>query len=204
MADLDVNAPNRIGDGEGYIEDVDPRFVQPPPTVIPSTLIPSNQKQQVPYDNQALRVPNAHHPHQYLRRDPSSYEGVSMGDGVAGRSPAASDASHYTSVSQRGVNPYWGNHHQQQPQEHSNPYANPYANPNDGGYYDQPAPPMPMHAYGGGPKMMGGPAPRARQQRQQDILLQDNPNFALAGGGRGRGGGGGGGVGRGGRFAGAL
>ena len=186
-----MNAPNRIGDGEGYYEDVDPRFVHPPPTVIPSTLIPSNQKQQVPAENQGLKVPNAHHPQQYLQRDPS-YE--SMGEGVTGRSPAASDASHYTSVSQRGVNPYWG----QQPQG----YGDAYGYSNDAGYYNEPPPPMPMHPYNGG--KVTGP-PRAKQKRQQDILLQDNPNFAvpglgggIGGGGRGRGGG------RGGRFAGAI
>ena len=185
-----MNAPNRIGDGEGYYEDVDPRFVQPPPAVIPSSLIPTNQKQQIPSESQGLKVPTAHHPQQYLQRDPS-YE--SMGDGGVGRSPAASDGSHYTSVSQRGVNPYWG----QQPQG----YGDTYGNPNDGGYYNQHPPPMPMHAHSGGRAV--GP-PRAKQHRQQDILLQDNPNFAVPGlggvgaSGRGRGGG------RGGRFAGAI
>ncbi|KAF2757363.1 pali-domain-containing protein [Pseudovirgaria hyperparasitica] len=84
-----------------YYEDVDPRFA--PETTSP-TKISSGLASSVALP--ATLAPS--HPHQLAPQqvalDPSSsYE--ELADGA--RSPAASDASHFTSVSQRPVNPNW-------------------------------------------------------------------------------------------------
>ncbi|TID17149.1 pali-domain-containing protein [Venturia nashicola] len=98
----------------GYYEDVDPRFVEPPQLqssppppsnvasqeIHPSTLQPPrgppmNQNNLSP---EYQPGPMAHH-------DPRQESTESLQDGQ--RSPAISDASHYTSVSQRGINPNW-------------------------------------------------------------------------------------------------
>ena len=81
--------------GDNYYEDVDPRFAATdprPPTsngganMIPASLTPGPPQQGVsPGDSNG------------------SYEDLQEG----ARSPAASEASHFTSVSQRGVNPNW-------------------------------------------------------------------------------------------------
>jgi hypothetical protein len=95
-----------------YYEDVDPRFAEPSP---PQHL-QSNNGNFMPHSLQAgTRGPPPMNTHlsptyqaggssQDLRnlRD-SSMESLQEGQ----RSPAASDASHFTSVSQRGVNPNW-------------------------------------------------------------------------------------------------
>ncbi|KAI9821481.1 MAG: regulator of ime2 [Thelocarpon impressellum] len=87
----------RVGSGEMYYEDVDPRFAQTDSHVLsemPSTVSPS-----LPPVGHARS--GGQHLHPIMTR--GSYE--DLPDGA--RSPAASDTSHYTSVSQRGVNPNW-------------------------------------------------------------------------------------------------
>jgi hypothetical protein len=94
-----------------YYEDVDPRFAEPSP---PQQL-PPNSGNYVPHSLQAGPRGTPQNTHlsptyqpggssQDLRdlRDPSM-ESLQEGQ----RSPAASDASHFTSVSQRGINPNW-------------------------------------------------------------------------------------------------
>ncbi|KAI9050438.1 hypothetical protein LZ554_005602 [Drepanopeziza brunnea f. sp. 'monogermtubi'] len=87
--------------GDHYYEDVDPRFAEEPPTApVPRLLSPGY----------GSRGP-ARYPNQNLRPVPpisnvdgsSSYEDLAPG----ARSPAESDRSTFTSVSQRGVNPRW-------------------------------------------------------------------------------------------------
>lgn len=85
-------AHRRVNSGDQYYEDVDPRFTSTDPNrpvnpnAIPSSLTPGHQGQQAP-----------------LEGENGSYESLQEGS----RSPAASEASHFTSVSQRGVNPNW-------------------------------------------------------------------------------------------------
>lgn len=102
---------------DSYYEDVDPQFASDPnqpPTIgvahasptresfLPNSLVPGSQgpiPQQV--SGQHLSVDDAHHAVS-LDRD-SSYENIAEG----ARSPAGSDVSHFTSISQRGINPNW-------------------------------------------------------------------------------------------------
>ena len=76
---------NRRASSDHYYEDVDPRFASPADLgpQVPSSLAPGQPRQQL--------------------AEQSSYEDIQEG----ARSPAASDISHFTSVSQRGVNPNW-------------------------------------------------------------------------------------------------
>lgn len=105
---------------------------------------------------------NMGHNHDALDRD-SSYENIAEG----ARSPAGSDVSHFTSVSQRGVNPNW-----RPPPGYGGP---------------------PMGGAGPGPMMMGGggggqqgPAPRRGPERN-DMILGANPDFSIPGMGPARG-----------------
>ncbi|KAF2691522.1 pali-domain-containing protein [Lentithecium fluviatile CBS 122367] len=101
-----VGAPNNERSSE-YYEDVDPRFAEPmnnppPPGPIPASLIPgglhpSSSNPNFNASNQSL---NTSDPNLLPN---SSFEDIPDGS----RSPAASEASHFTSVSQRGVNPNW-------------------------------------------------------------------------------------------------
>lgn len=100
---------------ETYYEDIDPRFAEEPqlqsspppatnvttPSSHPSSLQAArgrttNQNNLTP-DYQPGPIPNYHD----MRHESTE----SLQDGQ--RSPAISDASHYTSVSQRGINPNW-------------------------------------------------------------------------------------------------
>lgn len=89
---------NRVERTSDYYEDVDPRFAEPArptPPAMPSSLMPGGFSSSNP---NLLRNPS----------DPSlprtaSYDELPEGS----RSPAASEASHFTSVSQRPVNPNW-------------------------------------------------------------------------------------------------
>ena len=114
------NAHHKRTGSENYYEDVDPRFANDeaipsisnaPASPVPNSLMPGG----APYANGPNRHPSPQHLHPHAMylgtnsgSDPSlernsSYE--NMADGA--RSPAGSDASHFTSVSQRGVNPNW-------------------------------------------------------------------------------------------------
>ncbi|KAF2435677.1 pali-domain-containing protein [Tothia fuscella] len=111
-----------------YYEDVDPRFAEPSPPSMPLSssntgaipnVLQAGGPRGPPMNNNAYLSPT-HNPTggQDLRalQDPSM-ESLQEGQ----RSPAASDASHFTSVSQRGVNPNWrpppGQQQQQHPQQ---------------------------------------------------------------------------------------
>jgi hypothetical protein len=97
------NSRPRISSGGSdlYYEDVNPRFANDPE--------PQMSQQPVP----SLLTPGPRHPPAPLRQVPgpngeliplnSSYENLQEG----ARSPAESDTSNFTSVSQRGVNPNW-------------------------------------------------------------------------------------------------
>lgn len=93
----------------GYYEDIDPRFAEapqlatspPPPTNVASQEIH-------PSSLQAPRGPIMNHNNLSPDYQPGpmfAESTESLQDGQ--RSPAISDASHYTSVSQRGINPNW-------------------------------------------------------------------------------------------------
>ena len=98
---LNAAAHGRKQSSDNYYEDIDPRFASPsPPSVqvmtqqssgpVPTALMPGTQ--HIPVEQSAELV------------DPSSsYEDLPDGQ----RSPAASDQSNMTSISQRGVNPNW-------------------------------------------------------------------------------------------------
>jgi hypothetical protein len=97
-----------------YYEDVDPRFAESSPSSMPlpssstGAFVPHSLQnggpRGPPMDSNHLSPGYAPGGGQDLRgmQDPSM-ESLQEGQ----RSPAASDASHYTSVSQRGVNPNW-------------------------------------------------------------------------------------------------
>ena len=103
---------NRNASADNYYEDVDPRFADPDPTrpSIPSLLMPGGRMDE----------PTNHvQPHMQIQpvdldrlndqQRPSNLEPTSSYESMAegSRSPAASEASNFTSISQRGVNPDW-------------------------------------------------------------------------------------------------
>lgn len=91
----------RDNSGDNYYEDVDPRFAEQP-QASPSEPIPAisnypaNQGLRPLYTNQGLDGSN-------------SYEDLQAG----ARSPAESERSNFTSISQRGINPRWNGPPQQ-------------------------------------------------------------------------------------------
>ncbi|TIA63969.1 pali-domain-containing protein [Aureobasidium pullulans] len=94
---------NRAG-SESYYEDVDPRFAADELSVVgvPTSLTPGPPIPTVRHPSpDHLRV-GQDHDGPSLERD-SSYENMAEG----ALSPAMSDTSNFTSVSQRGVNPNW-------------------------------------------------------------------------------------------------
>lgn len=164
------NSPPRIGiraptATDNYVEDIDPEFVEPTmgPT-IPTSLMPGppppNLTSDQPLRNEYLQ-PNESNSFPSsgpsLERSADSFESLPESE----RSPAASDASHFTSVSQRGVNPNWRPGPQPAPGPrgedmllNSNPeFSIPGAGPRRGrgGFRGRGGPPR------GGPPMMGGP-----------------------------------------------
>jgi len=89
----------RVNSGDNYFEDVDPRFAEQPPAtnpLMPAALAPN-------YSN--IGSSGNLHPIGGLDGN-NSYEDIQQS---GSRSPAESDRSNFTSVSQRGVNPRWGN-----------------------------------------------------------------------------------------------
>jgi len=90
------------GGSDLYYEDVDPKFAADEVPPLPQNF--QDQQQRIP----SLLTPGPpgqgnHHRPDALQLPPSnSYE-----DLPGARSPAESEASHFTSVSQRGVNPNW-------------------------------------------------------------------------------------------------
>ncbi|KAL8985866.1 MAG: hypothetical protein Q9177_004317, partial [Variospora cf. flavescens] len=141
---------HRYNSADIYVEDVDPRFVEPmephPPQTQSSAPLPSALTAGLrPQHSQQGIMENAsdsHHNNAYLQ--PShSYDSFPDNTHDAGtRSPAISDGSNYTSISQRGINPAW------------QPPAN--------------------HAMGA-----GGVPNRKPMGQQRDVLLASNPDFEL-------------------------
>lgn len=141
----------RENSNDNYYEDVDPRFADPAPApatksslTIPAALNIAAQSSNNRYD------PNSHlHPNPLSNLDGNnsynSLEELQSGQ----RSPAESERSTFTSVSQRGINPNW-----------------------NGGASGYAGPPMPN---------------RRLAARREDVLLNDNPDFALPTGRGGRG-----------------
>lgn len=88
----------RTNSGDNYYEDVEPQFAEPrvtSPSPIPAPLAPA-------YGNR--NQPNVRPLQPVSGLDGNnSYEDLQSG----ARSPAESDRSNFTSVSQRGVNPRW-------------------------------------------------------------------------------------------------
>lgn len=115
MSKKPVNRPRVSSNASGsYYEDVDPRFAENTDVVsaLPQRNPNIQHQQSVPpnsYNNHSLPM------NLYNNQNPSpegsdgrlphstSYEELPVG----ARSPAESDNSHFTSVSQRGVNPNW-------------------------------------------------------------------------------------------------
>lgn len=103
-----------------YYEDVDPRFAvdgplpshNGPPSPVPNALTPGAPVQRYPSPAPIsppfhLETPDAMPRSGANNReaDPAFEDAATMPDGA--RSPTESEASHFTSVSQRGVNPQW-------------------------------------------------------------------------------------------------
>lgn len=88
----------RVNSGDDYYEDVDPRFAEPaaaPAAEVPSVLSPGYPSNSTLRPIQTTNVRGLD--------GSSSYEDLQSG----ARSPAESDRSNFTSVSQRSVNPRW-------------------------------------------------------------------------------------------------
>ena len=89
----------RMNSSDTYYEDVDPRFAEPEPPMVNSGAVPASL---TPGHAGGQHIDRGLSPGHHL--DPSSsYESIQEG----ARSPATSDTSHFTSISQRGVNPNW-------------------------------------------------------------------------------------------------
>ncbi|TAQ85216.1 hypothetical protein B7494_g6445 [Chlorociboria aeruginascens] len=98
LSNVPPAAHKRSASGEIYYEDVDPRFAEPPasrhPSLAPGPLAPGSNNNSSNNLNVAAAVGlDGNH----------SAEDIQSGS----RSPAESDRSNFTSVSQRGVNPRW-------------------------------------------------------------------------------------------------
>jgi hypothetical protein len=89
----------RGNSGDNYYEDVDPRFVEPPLNV-PAAAIPPALAPGYPPNNNLRPIQTA---------GPRGLDGVNSYEDLqsGARSPAESERSNFTSVSQRGVNPRW-------------------------------------------------------------------------------------------------
>jgi len=104
------SAPRRprvnSGGSDVYYEDVDPRFASDPEPVPPLPSMPLNrpiqEESHVPPPLLTPGQPNQYRPDSMSLPQTNSYE-----DLPGARSPAESEASNFTSVSQRGVNPNW-------------------------------------------------------------------------------------------------
>ena len=176
---------------DNYYEDVSPRFADSDPMaqtsgVLPSALLPGHNVDAAPIHHQNHQQQQYLQPQHREERSPgghlqpsNSYESIQEGT----RSPAESDNSNFTSVSQRGVNPDW----RPAPGQHIGGGGG-----NGGG-------PGGMGGNGGYGGMGVGGVPNRRpiqpaMQQQRDLLLASNPDFevpSMAGGRGGRNGGGG-------------
>lgn len=184
------------GGSANYYEDVDPRFVEPDVNVMSSNPTDTIASSGALMDMNDARHPSANPAPLNIHKNAapnmplndSNSSGLAEGSAgnsagvsysyenlheIGARSPAASEASHFTSISQRGVNPNW--------------------RPGPGDI-------MPGMPGGGAPGGAGGAAGpggylrpnQAQAQMRRDVLLGNNPDFELQlPSGRGRGGRGG-------------
>lgn len=109
LAQPGAQAPAYSNDrSSDYYEDVDPQFAEPArahPPPMPTSLVPGGYAQPNVSNPNFLAAPP---PLNTNGSDPSLPRTASYDDLPEGsRSPAASEASHFTSVSQRPVNPNW-------------------------------------------------------------------------------------------------
>ncbi|KAL1644217.1 regulator of ime2 [Diplodia intermedia] len=157
--------------GDHYVEDVDPRFADPDPSAnmdktagIPAALMPgfganraASPRTESSSPSQVAPLPGDMYAQSQLPDDfgpqmlpfnefPEDYEGP--------RSPgAASDTSHFTSISQRGINPMWR------------------PGPGEVG----------MGMGRGGPAYGYQPQRGPPRPRQEDVVLEANPDFSIPG-----------------------
>ncbi|KAB2580358.1 hypothetical protein BFW01_g3384 [Lasiodiplodia theobromae] len=170
MGSVSQPGHNRMNSGgDNYVEDVDPRFANPEPpasmeqetNAIPAALMPgfgvnrtATPRTESSSPSQVAPLPSDQYAHSNIPDDngpqmvpynefPEDYEGP--------RSPgAASDTSHFTSISQRGINPMWRPGPGEMPMGRGPSY----------GYQPQRGPPRP---------------------RQEDVVLEANPDFSIPG-----------------------
>ncbi|KAL8985122.1 MAG: hypothetical protein Q9205_001105 [Flavoplaca limonia] len=113
----DSNSPtnipghNRYNSADKYYEDVDPRFAEPPESVQNHSNAPLPAGLTAGLHPQAPQhgvIDNANGYDNSHLQPSHSYESFPENTHDAGaRSPAISDGSNYTSISQRGINPQW-------------------------------------------------------------------------------------------------
>jgi len=174
---------------ETYYEDVDPRFASEDPVSTIGPLAPADPSTSAPRHPSEPRIPSYIARQRHLLNpgtasttssfyadpnapmDPSDLEnGDDENAALRARSPAVSETSNFTSVSQRGINPNW----------------RPVGAPLPGSAYNNSSQ---FTSRGGGP---GGAGGRWKGEASSSLsILEANPDFMLPGvGGRGRGAGG--------------
>jgi len=163
----------RTSSGDNYYEDVDPRFAEPIQPVqelsaVPAALIPGyNNSLPGTQTTATNHDPGYLHPSSFnpaLALDSNQpYEDIAA---EGSRSPAESERSNFTSVSQRGVNPRW------------NGGPGNMAMPPSGG--DGHIAPLNTSR-----KPVPPPAAAVAAQRNE-MVLNSNPDFELPGAGAGR------------------
>lgn len=133
-----------------YYEDVAPSFSNPPPQPPPMTHDPNMLPRSLTAGNQSH--------HQNGRQPSASHENNPPPPDTSGpRSPTGSEISHFTSVSQRGVNPRW----------HDN---------------SDNLEKLPAHnEFGKNQQQRGMGKSGGNGIRNRDVLLQTNPDFAIPG-----------------------
>ncbi|KAL8691663.1 MAG: hypothetical protein Q9218_003163 [Villophora microphyllina] len=108
-----ISGHNRYNSADNYYEDVDPRFVESPQTqhqpMQSSTPLPSALTAGLhPHSSQHGIIDHANDYNNGHLQPSHSYDSIPENTHDAGaRSPAVSDGSNYTSISQRGINPQW-------------------------------------------------------------------------------------------------
>jgi hypothetical protein len=155
---------------ENYYEDVPARFATDDP-ILPPKLQPLNTKP-------AGLNPTALQAISQSRYTGSAYEEAANPDRTEGsRSPAASETSNFTSISQRPVNPSW-----RPPPGPGPSMMGPGFMPGQGRGYGPQSPQQGGYPgssiYSGGP---AGPGKSASRYRDQEVVLNANPDFALPG-----------------------
>lgn len=175
---------------ETYYEDVDPRFASDDPTSTIGPLPPADASTSAPRQISEPRIPSYIARQRHLLNpgtgsttssfyadpnapmDPADMENGDDDNAASrARSPAASETSNFTSVSQRGINPNW----------------RPVGAPPPGAAYNNGSQ---FTSRGGGGA--GGAGGRWKGEAMSNLsILEANPDFMLPGvGGRGRGAGG--------------